>query len=322
MESPSEESPSEADGEIKTAALIQDSPETTDVEVEPFTVDGDRAPDVTRRPRDDAPTWLRNAVATNWSADQPIIAVVIDDLGLNRSNTAAVNDLPAPLTLAFLPYAGKIEAQTEAARSAGHELMLHLPMEPLGPQWPGPNALTTKLSQEEFESRLQTNLDRFEGFVGINNHMGSRLTADRSRMEIVMRELRERDVLFLDSKTNPRSVASDTAGLNGVPNTDRDVFIDHVIDFDTIQRQLRRTEQVALRDGSAVAIGHPHDVTLRALRDWLPSLEARGIALAPISAVVARRACNKGVLIAADTCGQFLYAKKAPDVPVVTSKGG
>jgi len=323
-ETPIEAQESEAQGSseapVQTAALNPDQPEATG-DAGAFVVEGDSAPDVARRPRDDAPTWLRNAVTASWTDDRPIIAVVIDDLGLNRSNTAALNDLPSPLTLAFLPYAGRIEAQTKAAKVAGHELLLHLPMEPLGPQWPGPNALTTKLGQEEFEARLQANLNGFDGFVGINNHMGSRLTADRSRMEVVMRELRERDVLFLDSKTNPRSVASKTAGSNGVPNTDRDVFLDHVIDLETIRRQLSRAEQVARQTGSAVAIGHPHNVTIKALRSWLPGLEARGVRLAPISAVVARRACDEGILIAADTCGRYLQAK-TPSASAVASQGG
>ena len=191
--------------------------------------------------------------------------------------------------------------------------MLHLPMEPVGSDWPGPDALTTKINRDEFSARLVKNLDRFEGFVGINNHMGSRLTADRTRMNVVMRELRKRDVLFVDSKTSARSIASELAGEHGVPNTTRDIFLDHVIDLTSIKRQLSRTEKIARRDGSAVAIGHPHGATIQALREWLPTLEARGFVLAPISAVVARRACRNGVLIAAATCGRYLQARTPND---------
>lgn len=277
--------------------------------------------DVGERPRDDAPTWLKNAVASAVDDERPMIAIVIDDLGLNRPNTAALNDLPAPLTLAFLPYAGRIEAQTDAAHDAGHELMLHMPMEPFGSDWPGPDALTTKIDREEFTTRLVKNLSRFEGFVGINNHMGSRLTADRTRMGVVMRELRKRDVLFLDSKTSARSIAGELAGQNGVPNTTRDIFLDHVIDLDTIRRQLARTEKIARRSGSAVAIGHPHGATIQALKEWLPGLEARGFTLVPISAVVARRACSDGILIAAKTCGRYLQAR-TPAESRFAAKGG
>lgn len=295
-----------------------------DAAIVPFDVEQDSAApaaDVGERPRDDAPTWLKNAVATAIPDERPVIAIVLDDLGLNRPNTAALNDLPAPLTLAFLPYAGRIEAQTTAAQAAGHELMLHLPMEPVGPDWPGPDALTTKIDRAEFTARLVKNLNRFEGFVGINNHMGSRLTADSTRMDVVMRELRKRDVLFLDSKTSARSIAGDLAGRNGVPNTTRDIFLDHVIDLDSIRRQLARTEKLARRNGSAVAIGHPHGATIQALKEWLPGLEARGFTLAPISAVVARRACSDGVLIAVDTCGRYLQAR-TPAEPALAAKDG
>ena len=297
------------------------SPSSDEV-VEAFAQGGAEAPitDVRERPRDDAPTWLNNAVNAAVDDERPIVAIVIDDLGLNRPNTAAFNELPAPLTLAFLPYAGRIEAQAEAAHAAGHELMVHLPMEPFGSDWPGPDALTTKIDRKEFTSRLEKNLNRFKGFVGVNNHMGSRLTADRSRMNVVMRELRDRDVLFLDSKTSARSVASDVAGQSGVPNTSRDVFLDHVIDLGAIRRQLARVERVARQSGSAVAIGHPHGVTIQALREWLPTLEARGFVLAPISAVVARRACGSGVLIAAETCGRYLQAR-TPTSAVVAKDG-
>ena len=277
--------------------------------------------DLKERPLDDAPTWLENAVAAAVDDDRPIIAIVIDDLGLNRPSTAKLNDLPSPLTLAFLPYAGRIEAQTEAAQAAGHELLLHLPMEPIGSDWPGPDALTTKLDQKEFVTRLEKNLNRFRGFVGINNHMGSKLTADSSRMDVVMRELRKRDVLFLDSKTSARSIAGKLAGQNGVPNTTRDVFLDHVIDLGAIKRQLALTETIARRSGSAVAIGHPHNSTIQALREWLPSLEARGFVLAPISAVVARRACRDGVLIAPQTCGRYLQARSSADSTLAANGG-
>ncbi len=273
-----------------------------------FVVESTGEAHVRKRPRDDAPSWLRHAVAARLNEDRPIIAVVIDDLGLNRVGTRTLNALPGPLTLAFLPYAGNIEAQTRAAREAGHELMVHLPMEPFGTSWPGPEALLTTLGQDEFVRRLRHNLDRISGYAGVNNHMGSRLTSDHARMDLVMRELRERDVLFLDSRTTPQSIASDMANRNGVPNTIRDIFLDHVIDERQIREQLTKVETIARSTGSAVAIGHPHQATIDALRVWLPTLAGRGFVLAPISAVVARRACEDNLLITAETCGQYLFA--------------
>src|SRR5690606_23199237 len=162
------------------------------------------------------PTWLRNAVAPVVD-HRPALAVVIDDLGMNRRAAAALNRLPAPLTLAFLPYATKLDEQAQAARAAGHELLVHVPMEPRGREWPGPNALTRELTPDQLVVQLGSQLDSFRGFVGINNHMGSLLTADPERMAIVMAELRRRGLLFLDSRTTPPSVAGRQAARLGVP---------------------------------------------------------------------------------------------------------
>lgn len=241
--------------------------------------------------RGSLPAWVQNAATPPRVDDRPMIAIVLDDLGLNRRNTARLNQLPGPLSLAFLPYAGDIERQTGAARAAGHELMLHMPMEPVGQAFPGPDALLASLGPEQFTERLRNSLDRFSGFVGLNNHMGSRLTADREHMALVMAELRRRDLLFLDSKTTARSVASDEAARQGVPSAERNVFLDNKIEKEHVELQLARTEQIARQRGVAVAIGHPHDVTISALREWLPTLEQRGFALVPVSTIVAQQSC-------------------------------
>jgi hypothetical protein len=254
------------------------------------------------------PTWLRNAVVT--VVDQrPAIAVVIDDLGLNRRGTAALNRLRAPLTLAFLPYATDLDAQTRAARAAGHELLVHVPMEPRSQDWPGPNALTAQLGPADLVSRLRAHLRSFRGFVGINNHMGSLLTTDPARMDILMAELRQRDLLFLDSRTTSESIAARRAERMQVPFAERDVFIDNDLDLYSVLRELARLENIARRRGHAVAIGHPHAVTIEALKRWLPALDARGIALVPISAIVARQSCASGVILVGNACARYAVAE-------------
>lgn len=242
--------------------------------------------------------WLRNAAVQPIEDGRPKIAIVIDDLGNNRPNTAALNRLPGPLTLAFLPYANNLVEQTAAARSAGHELLIHMPMEAVTEDWPGPNALLLSLSKEEFRDRLRQSFERFHGFVGINNHMGSRLTADGGSMAMVMAELRSRDLLFLDSKTTPISVGTNEARRSGVPYAQRDVFLDNVPETAAVLRQLRATEQVARRRGFAIAIGHPNDTTIQALRRWLPEVAERGFSIVPVSTVVALRTCQAEPLLA------------------------
>jgi uncharacterized protein len=256
------------------------------------------------------PTWLRNAVAS-VPDHRPAVAVVIDDLGLHRRGTAALNRLRAPLTLAFLPYATDLDEQTSAARAAGHELLVHVPMEPRSDDWPGPNALTSQLGPAELVSRLRSHLRSFRGFVGVNNHMGSLLTTDVQRMAILMAELRQRDLLFLDSRTTPQSVAAREAERSRVPFAERDVFIDNELDLQAVLRALAQAETIARRQGHAVAIGHPHDVTIAALQRWLPGLDARGIALVPISAIVARQSCASGLILVGNACARYTVATTA-----------
>jgi polysaccharide deacetylase 2 family uncharacterized protein YibQ len=131
---------------------------------------------------------------------------VLDDLGLDRPHTAAAIRLRGPLTMSFMTYASDLAEQTAAARRAGHELLLHVPMEAVDRRAnPGPHALLTTLSREEILERLRWGLGRFDAFVGINNHMGSKFTADPQSMVPVMEELRSRGLAFLDSRTSPAS---------------------------------------------------------------------------------------------------------------------
>jgi polysaccharide deacetylase 2 family uncharacterized protein YibQ len=237
-----------------------------------------------RRP----PRWLRNAVHTEAAPGQPMIAIVIDDLGLRRAAAYRAIALPGPLTLAFMTYAKGLPAMAGAARQAGHELLLHVPMEPKDARYdPGPKVLKVGMPQDEINARLSWGLARFDGFVGINNHMGSRFTAAPEGMAVVMRALRERDLLFLDSMTSGSSVAWKAAARSGVPFARRDIFLDHADRTpDAIRGQLDALEHVARQRGYAVGIGHPHTATLEVLAAWLPEARKRGFALVPISAIV------------------------------------
>jgi uncharacterized protein len=231
--------------------------------------------------------WLRFAVPAPPPVGRPLVAVVIDDLGLDRQRTAEVIGLPGPLTLSFMTYAQDLAAQTAAGRRAGDELLLHVPMQPVDSrQNPGPRALMVAMSPEEIQRELDWGLDRFAGFVGINNHMGSRFTADAHGMAVVMAELKRRGLLFLDSRTTAASAGTREAAAAGVPYAARDVFLDDVPSRPAIDRQLALAERVARRNGSAIAIGHGHDPTIAALRAWLPSLRRKGLVLVPLSAVV------------------------------------
>jgi polysaccharide deacetylase 2 family uncharacterized protein YibQ len=235
------------------------------------------------------PQWQRNAVAVTFEPGRPRIAIVLDDLGPGRAAARRTIALPGPLTLAFLPYAEGLEALTAEARAAGHELLVHLPMEPLdlAHNNPGPNALMTALDAAEIERRLDWALARFEGYVGLNNHMGSAFSTHTPGLAVVMEQLHQRGLLFLDSRTVGGSLAEAMALGAGVPALGRDVFLDNDAEEPAaIWAQLRLVERIARERGQAVAIGHPHPATLEALAAWLPELEAAGFALVPVSALV------------------------------------
>jgi uncharacterized protein len=234
------------------------------------------------------PAWQRNAVQVAKPFDGPVIAVVIDDLGLNRANTRRTIALPGPLTLALMTYAETLQEFADSARANGHELLVHFPMAPRDPRYdPGPNALRADLGTEELARRLNWGLSRFQGYVGVNNHMGSGFTTSIPGMAQVMLELKARGLLYLDSLTVPSTVGAPLADRLGVPFAKRDVFIDNDFeDRDAIRRQLQQLERIALRRGGAIGIGHPHDATLEELAIWLPEVQKRGFKLVPVSALV------------------------------------
>ena len=219
-----------------------------------------------------------------------MIAIILDDLGMSRARTADAIKLSAPLTLAFLPYASRLPEQTKAARDAGHELLIHVPMEPQGKHGdPGPHALMAHMTQDEILEQLSWDFDRFKHYVGINNHMGSKFTKDPARLAVVFRELKARGLLFIDSRTTADSVAKKLAREIGVPFAERQVFLDNYRSAENVKEGLEKLQSIARKDGAAIGIGHPHKVTLAALAEWLPTLVEKGFVLVPASAIVAKR---------------------------------
>jgi len=238
----------------------------------------------------DAKTFAPTTWTAPKSGKRPAIAIVIDDVGLDTKRSLRTLDLPPAVTLAFLPYSPPVAMQARSAAAKGHELMVHLPMEPQGMRAnPGPNYLGVDHTAEELRKRIAANLDAFDGYAGVNNHMGSAFTSYAPGMKIFMHELKKRNVFFLDSKTAPESVAEGAAIEAGIHTTHRDVFLDHYEDVDHVLASLEQVERVARKAGSAVAIGHPKDVTLDALMQWLPTLEEKGFDLIPMSAMIERR---------------------------------
>lgn len=233
--------------------------------------------------------WLRNAVPVPAGAGA-MIAVVIDDMGLDHKRTERILDLPPPLTVSYLTYARHLDRQAALARAAGHEVMVHVAMEPSSVKVdPGPDVLLTRQNDSELVARLEQGIGRVPGAVGINNHMGSRFTEDARAMSAVMAVLKNRGLLFLDSWTSPKTVGPEEARLAGVAFAERNVFLDNVNTREAVLKRLAETERLARKRGFAVAIGHPRDGTIRALTEWLPTAVTRGLRLVPVSAIVKHR---------------------------------
>jgi uncharacterized protein len=237
------------------------------------------------------PRWKRFAVPARKPDGRPVITLVIDDLGVVHAGTQRALALPAPITLAWFPFARNLPDQVAAGAARGHEALLHMPMQAHSNSTAqtGPDPLRIDLPAAENMRRLVAAIEAVPDTVGLNNHMGSVATRDVALMNLVAQEARRRDMLFLDSLTIDHSVAWQQAELAGVPTASRDVFIDNAADTAQIAAQLAQTEHVARRMGHVIAIGHPRPLTLDALEAWMPTLAGKGFMLWPLSATVAWR---------------------------------
>jgi polysaccharide deacetylase 2 family uncharacterized protein YibQ len=217
---------------------------------------------------------------------RPRIAIVIDDVGVDLKGSERAIKLPAPITLSFLPYAVRLREQAKEAQANGHEMLLHMPMEPIGHEDPGPGALLVDLPMRDLQQRFENALASFTGFDGVNNHMGSKFTAYADGMTMVMDELGQRHLFFLDSRTSAQSVGKQIAEQKHIPTIGRDVFLDDVQTPDAIRAQLAETERVARHKGYAVAIGHPHAATMDVMEVWVAEAQKQGFDLVPLHSLV------------------------------------
>ena len=226
-----------------------------------------------------------------FPVQKPMIAIVLDDMGINRKQSErVVRNLNASVTLSYLPYSTNVQEQVDAAIKRGHEIILHLPMEPERETAnPGPNHLSVDMTEEQIQKNLLINLEGFRGYVGVNNHMGSKFSRNLFGIGVVMEEIKKCGVFFLDSRTTLHSVIEKVAQEHGIPATRRDVFLDHVDKPEFVAAALEKVEDIAFLKGSVIAIGHPKDITLEALEAWLPEIEAKGFQLVPLSVVLKHR---------------------------------
>lgn len=211
---------------------------------------------------------------------RPVIAICMDDLGEDLAGTDRAMALPKEVALSFLPYAETTPFLAEAAARRGHLILAHVPMQALGKTDPGAMALMTGMAEAEIARRLDWHLSRVPGLAGINNHEGSRFTADAAALAPVARMLAARGLFFFDSRTGPGSAVPGAAAHAGVMSAGRDIFLDDDRSAAAVSAQLEALARAARRNGVAIAIGHPHDVTLTLLAAWLA--QDHGVTLVPL----------------------------------------
>ena len=205
----------------------------------------------------------------------PRLALVIDDLGYMQPELVTrLCSLPIPFSVAVLPYQEFTKDSAEIAHRLGKEVMLHLPMEPIGypapGRDPGPNAILYNLPEAEVRRRVRMALDEVPFRSGVNNHMGSRITPDRTRMTWVLQEIKARKCFFVDSRTEKDSVAFDVAEELGIPAVQRKVFLDDDKSFPEMEKQWDRALKLAEKDRSVLIIGHIYPETVAALEKLVP----------------------------------------------------
>ena len=224
-----------------------------------------------------------------YTGGRPIpLAIVVDDAGHNVADAEAYLRFPGKLSVAVLPQLAFSEEVVARAVRAGKEVILHLPMEPEGSSDPGPGAIRVGYKAPEVLGLLDRNFGSV-GTRGVNNHMGSRATADPHIMDTVMAYLKRTDRFFLDSRTTPDSVAAEAALRHGVPFLSRDVFLDVSADEATVDAAIDRGLAIAREQGRAILIGHvTNRVVIAVLERRLSEIERAGFELVYLSELLPR----------------------------------
>ncbi len=245
-----------------------------------------------RQPVQAAPAKRREAAPPAATPAAPPtaarIAILIDDLGESVTTLDDLAALGEGLSYAVLPFATRSGEVAAALGERGAELLLHLPMEARSDEDAGPGALTVGMSRREIRRATERALAAVPGAVGVNNHMGSLLSADRDAMAAMLGVLAERGLFYVDSRTSPDSLGFALAREAGLPAAARDVFLDPELGEAAIRAEFARLLALARERGAAIGIAHPHAVTLRVLAAELPKARAAGFELVPVSYLLER----------------------------------
>jgi len=216
------------------------------------------------------------------------VALVIDDLGRSLEELDDLHRLGVPITYAVLPFESQTPEVVATLRRRHDEILCHLPMEPKSGGNPGPGALREGMSPEQLRQSTLAAIAAVPGAVGVNNHMGSALSADPGSMSTILGVLAERGLFFLDSRTSAQSVGYRVATALGIPAAERQIFLDDDPRPAAVAAEFQHLLDLARTRGAAIAIGHPHSATLATLATEVPRAQALGYRFVQVSALLDR----------------------------------
>ncbi|CAB1084948.1 Possible divergent polysaccharide deacetylase [Olavius algarvensis Delta 1 endosymbiont] len=216
----------------------------------------------------------------------PLVAIIIDDLGYDKKIAEQFSSLQAEITFSILPHSPFQERITRLSRDQGLEVMLHLPMEPMEYPAvdPGPGTLLTSMTPDQLIHQLKENLKAVPDAKGVNNHMGSKMTAESNQLYQIFSILKKKGLYFIDSRTSPQTICKPSARLLQIPFAQRDVFLDNRQEARFIREQVKKLIAIARRNGYAIGIGHPYAATYDVLREMLPEIQ-KEVQLVPASKI-------------------------------------
>ncbi len=217
----------------------------------------------------------------------PKAAFIIDDLGYETEVAKKMMELEYPIALSILPFLQYSEFTAEESKKNNKEIMLHLPMEPNNSDAnPGPGVIKSYMSEKEISQAVRKCILDFPYAIGVNNHMGSKITEDREIMKVVLEEIKGYNLFFIDSMTSKNSIAYEVAQEMGIKSAVRSVFLDNNNDMEYIKGQMLEVLETALRKGEVIAIGHSRINTFYVLKRMIPELIRAGIEIVPVSELV------------------------------------
>lgn len=223
--------------------------------------------------------------------NSPQVAIIVDDLGNNLRGSNELFKIRAPLTVAIMPFLPTSRADAIRAHQVGFEVLLHIPMEPTRGRlrWLGPGAITTKMSDRQIKDLVAREIDSIPFVVGVNNHMGSRATADRRVVEDILSVVREKHLFVVDSRTTMRTQFVSIARRMGIPSASRTVFLDNANNLPIIKRQIQLLMDYAKTRHEAIGIGHVGMQglnTCKGIESMLPRMKSARVSIVPVSRLV------------------------------------